>query len=53
MKKIEDDANQAKIKVLVKDLEALDRRLIVCAKNTGSWLTIRGTVETDTVSAAT
>ena len=29
---IQDDANEAKLKELVKDHEKLDRRLILCAK---------------------
>ena len=52
-KKIQDDANDARIKVLVKDLEALDRRLILHIKNTGSWLTVRCTTVTGTVLGAT
>ena len=34
--KIRDDINEAKLKLLVKELEALERRLIICTKNTGS-----------------
>ena len=51
--KIRDDANESKLKVLVNDLEAHDRRLILRAKNTGSWLSIQGAVVTVTVLAAT
>ena len=39
-KKIGDDANDAKLKVLVEELEETDRRLILRAKNTGSCMTI-------------
>ena len=48
-----DDAHGAKLKGLVKDLEALDRRLILSTKSTGSWMTIRGTIITGTLIAAT
>ena len=44
---------KAKLKGLVKDLKALDRRLIIRAKNTGSFLTVRVTIVTGTVLAAT
>ena len=43
---------QAKLKGLVKDLEATDLSLVICAKNTGSWLTVWGTIVTGTVLAA-
>ena len=51
--KIRDEVNEAKLKVLVKDLEALDRRLILRAKNTGSWMTVQHTTVTGTVLVAT
>ena len=51
--KIRDDVNEAKLKVLAKVIESLDLYLIICAKNTGSWLTVRGTTVTSTVLAAT
>ena len=50
--KIRDDANKAKLKGLVKDLKALNRHLIIRAKNTGSWMAIQVTIITDTVLAA-
>ena len=50
---IRNDTNKAKLKGLVKALEALDRRLIIHTKNTGSYLIIRGTKVTGTVLAAT
>ena len=50
--KIQDDANDAKLKGLVQDLEAPDHRLILRAKITGSWLTVWGTVVTGTLLAA-
>ena len=51
--KMRDDANNSKLKELVKDLEAYDRRLILRAKNTGSWLNFWGTMVTGTVLVAT
>ena len=47
------DANKAKLKGLVKDLEALNRRLIFHTKKTGSWLTVWGATVTSTVLAST
>ena len=52
-KKIQYGANKEKIKGLVKDLEAFERCLILCVKNTGSWLTVWGTKVIITVFAAT
>ena len=51
--KIQDDANVAKLKGLVDDLEASDRRLIIRAKKKGYYLTLRGTTVTSTLLAAT
>ena len=45
--------DDAKLKGLVDDLEANDRRLILLTKNTGSWLIVRGTTVTGTLLAAT
>ena len=50
--KIQDDANEAKLKELVKDHEKLDRRLILCAKNTGEWTTLWGNMAIVAVLAA-
>ena len=50
--KIHDDANDAKLKVLVDDLEASDHRLILRSKNTGSRLSVQNTTVTGTVLAA-
>ena len=52
-KKIHDDANKSKLKGLVDALEEAYLRLIICAKNTGSWLTVQGTKVTGTVLEAT
>ena len=52
-KKIQYDANNANIKGLVKYLKAPDRRLILRAKNTSSWMTVRSTMVTITVLGAT
>ena len=43
--KIWDDANNAKLKEIVDIIKATDCRLIIRARNTGSWLTIRGTID--------
>ena len=51
-KKIWDGANNAKLKVLVDDLEAPNHRLILLSKNRGSWLTVRGTTVNGTVLVA-
>ena len=51
-KKIRDDANDAKLKGLVDDLKTTDRRLILRAKNTGSWLIVQGNTVTSTVLTA-
>ena len=48
-KKIRYDANDAKLKGLVNDPEEPGSRLILCAKNTGYWMTIWGTTVTSTV----
>ena len=53
IQQIWDVANNAKLKGLVDDLEANDRRLILLTKNTGSWLIVRGTTVTGTLLAAT
>ena len=51
--KIWDDANGAKLRSLVDNLDAHDHRLILRAKHTVSWMTIRGTIVNSTVLAAT
>ena len=43
--KIRDETNEVKLKGLVKELEALDCRLILRTKNTYSWMNVRGTSE--------
>ena len=52
-KNIQCDANNAKLRGQVKNLESSDCHLILCAKQTSSWLTVRGTTVTGTVLAAT
>ena len=47
-----DDTNISKLKGLFKDPNATDFRLILHAKNTGSWLTVRGNTVTGTVLSA-
>ena len=51
--KSQDDTNEAKLKWLVKDLKTLDRRIILRAKNTGSWLTVQDIIVTSIVLSAT
>ena len=41
LKKIWNDTNKAKLKVIVKEPKATDRRVIIHTKNTGSWMTVR------------
>ena len=38
-----DEANKTTLKNLVRDLKGTDQRLIIRAKNTGAWLSVRGT----------
>ena len=45
-RKFRDYANEVKLKGLVKNPGATDRCLNTCAKNTGSWMTIRGNMVT-------
>ena len=52
IQKIRDDANDVKLKGIVDDLEAPDHRLILCAKNTGSYLTVWCTKLTGTLLGA-
>ena len=51
-KKDQDDAYKSKLKGLVRDLKGTDRRLLLSAKSTGSWLSIRGTAVSGTVLSA-
>ena len=51
--KIRDDVNEAKLKVLVKYLKALDLHPILRTKNSGYWMTIRGNTATSTILVAT
>ena len=51
--KIQDDANNAKLKGLINDHKSPGGRLVLRAKNTGSWLTAQGSTVTGIVLAAT
>ena len=51
--KSQDDANGAKIKGPVDDLESPDWRLIIFANNTCYWLSVQGTIVIFTVLSAT
>ena len=46
-------ANKTKLKGLVQDLKGTDRHLILWAKNTGAWLSVRCTIVSGTVFSAT
>ena len=48
-----DDVNETKIEAIVDTLDAFDRRIFLCAKKTGSRLTVRGTMISGTVLLAT
>ena len=48
-KKNQYDANEATLKGLVGDLLGIDRHLILQAKNTGSWMSIRNTMVSGTL----
>ena len=50
---IRDDANDAKLKEIFKDLEAPVCCLILRSKNTFYWMDLRGNMVTGTVLAAT
>ena len=50
--KIRYDANWSKLKGLVRYLEVLDHRIIICAKNLGYWMTVWGTILTGIVIVA-
>ena len=47
--KIRDDANNVNLRLIVYNLEATDCRIILSAKNTGSWITVWGTTVNYTV----
>ena len=44
-----DDFNKAKLEVIVKNLDTFGCGLLLSAKQTGSFLNVRGTIVTDTV----
>ena len=48
-----DDANDTKLRGIVNDQGNFEKRLFLCAKHTGSWTIIQGTMVTGTVLAAT
>ena len=52
-KKDREASFETKIKGLVRDLKGTEKRLILCAKNTGAWLSVRGTTVSGTVLSAT
>ena len=52
-KKDRDDSYETKIKGLVRYLQVNDKRLLLRAKSTGAWLSVRGTTVSGTVLSAT
>ena len=52
VRKTRDDTNKAKLEVIVKNINAFDRRLFLYAKQTGSCMDIWGTTVTSTVLSA-
>ena len=46
-------AYKTKLKGLVRDLKGIHRRLILCTKRTGAWLSVIGTTFSGTVLSAT
>ena len=52
-KKYRDTAYETKLTGLVRNLKVTDKLQILCAKITGSWLSVRGTTALGTVLSAT
>ena len=53
VKKDRDVAHESRLDVLVRDLKGTDKRLLLRAKSTGAWLSVRGTTVSGTVLSAT
>ena len=53
IKKIQDDANDAKLGSLVKNTESSELRLILGSKHIGSWINVWYTMVTGILLAAT
>ena len=52
-KESQDVAYESRLKGLVSNLKGTDKRLLLCAKITGAWLSICGTTVSGTVLSAT
>ena len=51
--KYQDAVFETKLKGLFRDLKGTNKRLILRAKSTGAWLSVRGTTVSGTVLSAT
>ena len=51
-RKTRDDINEAKIEVIIHTFDKFDHCLLICSKQTRSWLTVQGTTVTGTVLLA-
>ena len=52
-KKYRDVAHESRLKGLVRDLQGTDKSLLLRAKSTGAWMSLRGTTVSGTVLSAT
>ena len=52
VRKSQDDINDAKLELISKNLDVLDCRLFLCAKQTGFWMTVQSNTVTGTVLLA-
>ena len=48
-----DVVNDAKLQGIISNQDAFEKQLFLCAKHTGSWMSVQGTTETGTILAAT
>ena len=48
-----DVAHKSRLKGLVRDLKGTDKRLLLRAKSTGAWMSVRGTIVSGTALSAT
>ena len=48
-----DVVNDAKLQGIISNQDAFKKQLFLCAKHTGSWMSVQGTTETGTILAAT
>ena len=52
-KKYQDIAHKSRLEVLVWDIKGNDKRLLLRAKSTGAWMSVRGTIVSGTALSAT